>query len=68
MDAFLDQSEIEIDSSGTRILTPPQHESLAKKIAVTFDVNPKRCRAWNTYGCWLGESRQRILFCGTSGR
>ena len=40
MDAFLDQSEIEIDSSETRILTPTRRESLAKKAAVTFDVNP----------------------------
>jgi len=40
MDAFLDQSEIELDSSETRILTPTQRESLAKKAAVTFDVNP----------------------------
>jgi hypothetical protein len=40
MDALLDESEIEIDSSETRILTPTQRESLAKKAAVTFDVNP----------------------------
>ena len=40
MDAFLDRSEIEIDSSEARILTPTQRESLAKKAAVTFDVNP----------------------------
>ena len=40
MNAFLDQSAIEFDSSGNRILTPVQRESLAKKAAVTFDVNP----------------------------
>jgi len=40
MDALLDESEIEIDSSETRILTPTRRESLAKKAAVTFDVNP----------------------------
>src|SRR5262249_26764070 len=40
MDAFLDQSEIENDSSETRILPPTRRESLAKKAAVTFDVNP----------------------------
>jgi hypothetical protein len=40
MNAFLDQSGIELDSSGSRILTPAQRESLAKKAAVIFDVNP----------------------------
>jgi hypothetical protein len=40
MNAFLDQSAIELDSSGSRILTPAQRESLAKKAAVRFDVNP----------------------------
>jgi len=40
MNAFLDQSGIELDSSGNRILTPAQRESLAKKAAVIFDVNP----------------------------
>jgi hypothetical protein len=40
MNAFLDQSGIELDSSGSRILTPAQRESLAKKAAVRFDVNP----------------------------
>jgi Zn-dependent peptidase ImmA (M78 family) len=40
MDAFLDQSGIELDSSGSRILTPVQRESLAKKAAASFDVNP----------------------------
>ena len=40
MNAFLDQSGIELDSSGSRILTLSQRESLAKKAAVTFDVNP----------------------------
>jgi hypothetical protein len=40
MNAFLDQSGIELDSSGRRILTPAQRESLAKKAAVRFDVNP----------------------------
>jgi hypothetical protein len=41
VNAFLDQSGIEVDSSGSRSLTPAQHESLAKKAAVTFDVNPR---------------------------
>jgi hypothetical protein len=40
MNPFLDQSGTEGDPSGTRILTPAQRESLAKKAAVTFDVNP----------------------------
>jgi len=40
VNAFLDQSGIEVDSSETRILTPAQRESLAKKAAVIFDVNP----------------------------
>jgi hypothetical protein len=40
MNAFLDQSGIKLPSTGTRILTPAQRESLAKKAAVTFDVNP----------------------------
>jgi hypothetical protein len=40
VNAFLDQSGIEVDSSGSRSLTPAQRESLAKKAAVTFDVNP----------------------------
>jgi hypothetical protein len=40
MNAFLDQSGIELDSSGSRMLTPEQRESLAKRAAVTFDVNP----------------------------
>ena len=40
MYTFLDQSGIKLDSSGNRILTPVQCESLAKKAAVTFDVNP----------------------------
>jgi hypothetical protein len=40
MNAFLDQSGIEFDSSGSRILAPAQRESLAKKAAMTFDVNP----------------------------
>jgi hypothetical protein len=40
MNSFLDQSGTEGDPSGTRILTPAQRESLAKKAAVTFDVNP----------------------------
>jgi len=40
MNAFLDQSGIELDSSGNRILTPALRESLAKKAAVIFDVNP----------------------------
>jgi hypothetical protein len=40
VNAFLDQSGIEVDSSGSRSLTPAQRESMAKKAAVTFDVNP----------------------------
>jgi hypothetical protein len=40
VNAFLDQSGIEVDSSGSRSPTPAQRESLAKKAAVTFDVNP----------------------------
>jgi hypothetical protein len=40
MNSFLDQSGIGLDSSGARILTPAQRESLAKKAAVIFDVNP----------------------------
>jgi Zn-dependent peptidase ImmA (M78 family) len=40
MHAFLDQSGIKLDSSGRCSLTPSQRESLAKKTAVTFDVNP----------------------------
>jgi hypothetical protein len=40
MNTFLDQSGIELDSSGNRTLSPVQRESLAKKAAVIFDVNP----------------------------
>jgi hypothetical protein len=40
MNAFLDQSGFELDSSESRILNPAQRESLAKKAAVIFDVNP----------------------------
>jgi hypothetical protein len=40
MNAFLDQSGIKLDSSGRCSLTSSQRESLAKKAAVTFDVNP----------------------------
>jgi hypothetical protein len=40
MNAFMDQSGIKLDASGSRILTPSQRESLAKKAALTFDVNP----------------------------
>jgi hypothetical protein len=40
MDTFLDQSGIKLGFSENRILTPVQRESLAKKAAVTFDVNP----------------------------
>jgi hypothetical protein len=40
MNAFLDQSGIKLPSTGARIPTPAQRESLAKKAAVTFDVNP----------------------------
>ena len=40
MNAFLDQSGIKPDSFGSGILTPAQRESLLKKAAVTFDVNP----------------------------
>jgi hypothetical protein len=39
MHAFLDQSGIK-PSIGSGTLTPPQRESLAKKAAVIFDVNP----------------------------
>jgi hypothetical protein len=40
VNAFLDQSGIELDSSGNRNLSPVLRESLAKKAAVIFDVNP----------------------------
>ena len=40
VNAFMDQSGIKLDASGSRILTPSQRESLAKKAAVTFNVNP----------------------------
>jgi len=40
MNAFLDQSGIELDSSGNSTLSPVQRESLAKNAAVIFDVNP----------------------------
>src|SRR6516165_3085425 len=40
VNTFLDQSGIELDSSGNRTLSPVQRESLAKKAAVIFDVNP----------------------------
>ena len=40
MNAFLDESGISPASFGNRILTPAQRESLVKKAAVTFDVNP----------------------------
>jgi hypothetical protein len=40
MDTFLDQSGIKLGFSENRILSPVQRESLAKKAAVTFDVNP----------------------------
>jgi hypothetical protein len=40
MHAFLDQSGINPASFGSGILTPAQHESLVKKAAVIFDVNP----------------------------
>ena len=40
MNAFLDQSGIKLDSPGRSSLTPLQRESLAKKAAVIFDVNP----------------------------
>jgi len=40
MDAFLDQSGIRPASFASPILTPAQRESLEKKAAVTFDVNP----------------------------
>jgi hypothetical protein len=40
MDAFLNQSGINPASLESRISTPPQRESLVKKAAVTFDVNP----------------------------
>src|ERR1700757_523533 len=38
--AFLDQSGVKPDSFGRCSLTPSQRELLAKKAAVTFDVNP----------------------------
>jgi hypothetical protein len=40
MDTFLDQSGIKLGFSENRILSPVQRESLAKKAAMTFDVNP----------------------------
>jgi hypothetical protein len=40
MHAFLHQSGINPASLGSGILTPAQRESLAKKAAVIFDVNP----------------------------
>ena len=40
MNAFLDLSGVKLDSSGRCSLTLSQRESLAKKAAVTFDVNP----------------------------
>jgi hypothetical protein len=40
MNTFLDQSGIAPASFESRILTPAQRESLVKKAAVTFDVNP----------------------------
>ena len=40
VNTFLDQSGIELDSCGNRTLSPVQRESLAKKAAVIFDVNP----------------------------
>jgi hypothetical protein len=40
LNAFLDQSGIKLDSSGRCSLTPLQRGSLAKKAALTFDVNP----------------------------
>ena len=40
MSAFLDESGFTPASFGTRSLTPAEHESLVKRAAVTFDVNP----------------------------
>jgi hypothetical protein len=40
VNAFLDQSGMELDSSGNRTLSPVERESLEKKAAVIFDVNP----------------------------
>ena len=40
MNAFCDQCGIRVDSSGSLILGWSEYESLAKKAAVTFDVNP----------------------------
>jgi hypothetical protein len=40
VNGLLHQSGIEPDSSGNRTLSPVQRESLAKKAAVIFDVNP----------------------------
>jgi hypothetical protein len=40
MDTFLDQFGIKLGFSENRILSPVQRESLAKKAAMTFDVNP----------------------------
>jgi hypothetical protein len=40
MYAFLDQSGINPASFGSGTLAPPQRESLEKKAAAIFDVNP----------------------------
>jgi len=37
---FMNQSGITLDSFGSPILTPAQRETLIKRAAVTFDVNP----------------------------
>jgi hypothetical protein len=40
MKVFLDESGVELDSSGSRILSPAQRELLSKQAARIFDVNP----------------------------
>ena len=40
MNVFLEECGIGFDSSGSRKLIPEQRESLAKKAARIFDVNP----------------------------
>jgi hypothetical protein len=44
MHNFLDQSEVHLDPSGNRILSPEQREPLAKRAAWIFDVNPMVAR------------------------
>jgi hypothetical protein len=40
MNMFVDQPGIKRDSSGNPLLTSPERQALAKKAALTFDVNP----------------------------